>query len=1509
MKKILLLAFLIIGIFGLCCHTLAFAANANVAGKWLIIVSEPLMCDIHGSITVVIDGAGTNTSPFDSQAPAATAFYVDVSQTGDDTLSGGSTDNSTPGSAVTESLIGKIINNDVSFKIIRTIKGEYADAKGTSKDTIVSTYNFTGKVSGQTISGNVAISASYSSEIRVAHGITTISASGSCSSTFTGNIISLFDTYILSGPDENTSLTSATFTYTGVSLVGISGYLYKLDNKPQVPTTQTSVTFTNLSVGEHIFSVAAKDKSGTVDPTPAVYKFTVQEAKQPEPPSTSRLGRPLYSPEAKVADPINSTTGNMFVIINDLAIPGKSLNFSFTRAYNSRDTYGGPLGYGWTHSYNVKLTPNTDASNVEIRDEEGRGYLFVFNPNNNSYISQRGEYSTLTKSATAFTWTKKDGKQYIFDLKGKLTQIKDRYDNTISLSYNSQNQLITVIDSAGRKINLTYDSQGRIIRLTDPVNRNITYAYDKDSNLIQVTDPAGKGINYEYDVNHNLTRKIDALGKSVYFTYDSSDRCTSSSGESNLGRATLSFDPANKKTTITDSKGNVVTHYYNDDLLITKIVDAKGNASTSTWDKDYNRTTHTDELGRVINMAYDAKGNLTKVTDPLGKAATFTYEPTYNLVKAITDNQGNVTTNTYDAKGNLTKVTDALGSNTFYTYNAAGQVTGSQNALGKSTYFTYDAQGNLTQIKDALGAITTNTYDAVGNILSTKDPRGNTTQFTYDSLNRLIKTTYADNSTLIFVYDAAGNRTAVTDPLGKTTYTTYDQDHRIKSVTNALNYTTNYDYDTEGNLICVTDAYNNKTTYEYDTLSRQISQTDALGNKTQYQYDAAGNRTSVTDAKGQTTKYEYDNLNRLVKITNPDSSTIAYVYDSLGRRTSLTDSFGTTTYTYDKLGRLLKVDGPLAKDTLTYTYDVVGNRLTLVDPDAKTTKYAYDALNRIISITDPQSKVTTYAFDTTGNLVTLTYPNGTKAVYAYDILNHLTKLTNQKSAAPSTKLSEYTYTYDLAGRKTKAALLDGSIITYAYDVIGQLIQETSTSTAAPYSITYTYDPAGNRTRKIIDNGDYSYFYNSLNQLIQEDTRLTSSSGPKKITVSGTVSDLSSGVKSITVNGVTATLVGNTFSVQIPLGLGKNTITVIAKDSLDNTSTKTINVTYEPGITTTQIKYTYDANGNLTRKEEQGKTTNLTYDSQNRLVSLRGAAGDEAIYAYDGEGKRVSVKFGSTTTNYIYDGMSVILERNSSGTTTASYIRNPNAAGGIGGIISSTAGTQQNYYHYDGLGSVTTLTNSTGVTSQSYTYDAFGNILTQSGSTTNHNNFLSKETDSTGLVYFGARYYDPKIGRFISRDPSGMYDGPNAYLYCHNDPINYVDLWGLCTSSLGREPTVLETIQLKQVFPNLGEFRITGEPTSNYNCIAWTLGKTGSWINPTQTVSGMDNLYASHGFKVTSESQGQVALFVKDGQPQHGAVRISGDWYESKLGQSYRIVHKLQDLEGDIYGKAERYYEK
>jgi len=111
-----------------------------------------------------------------------------------------------------------------------------------------------------------------------------------------------------------------------------------------------------------------------------------------------------------------------------------------------------------------------------------------------------------------------------------------------------------------------------------------------------------------------------------------------------------------------------------------------------------------------------------------------------------------------------------------------------------------------------------------------------------------------------------------------------------------------------------------------------------------------------------------------------------------------------------------------------------------------------------------------------------------------------------------------------------------------------------------------------------------------------------------------------------------------------------------------------------------------------------------------------------------------------------------------------------------------------YHEADGLGSVTSLTNSSGAIANSYSYDTFGNLSTSTGTITNVLRYAAREFDSeTGIYYYRHRYYDPSIGRFTAEDPNdvgSLYDTPDLYLYVENNPANWIDPLGLYTLQKG-----------------------------------------------------------------------------------------------------------------------------
>ncbi|MEO7862052.1 MAG: RHS repeat-associated core domain-containing protein [Nitrospirales bacterium] len=212
-------------------------------------------------------------------------------------------------------------------------------------------------------------------------------------------------------------------------------------------------------------------------------------------------------------------------------------------------------------------------------------------------------------------------------------------------------------------------------------------------------------------------------------------------------------------------------------------------------------------------------------------------------------------------------------------------------------------------------------------------------------------------------------------------------------------------------------------------------------------------------------------------------------------------------------------------------------------------------------------------------------------------------------------------------------------------------------------------------------------------------------------------------------------------------------------------------------------YQYDDNGNLIRKTllATGNFTVYTYDPENRLTKVEEfAAGANtpaatSTYRYDGLGRRIEKVANGQTKRYIYDFEDVLLEYDGSNGLQARYTHGP----GIDEPIAVTRGGSTFFYHADALGSVNELTDGAGAIAKSYSYDAFGNILDQSGTVENSYTYAGREFDSeSGLSYFRTRYYDPRIGRFLRKDPIGLIAGVNLYAFVGNNPVNRFDPWGL-----------------------------------------------------------------------------------------------------------------------------------
>jgi RHS repeat-associated protein len=227
----------------------------------------------------------------------------------------------------------------------------------------------------------------------------------------------------------------------------------------------------------------------------------------------------------------------------------------------------------------------------------------------------------------------------------------------------------------------------------------------------------------------------------------------------------------------------------------------------------------------------------------------------------------------------------------------------------------------------------------------------------------------------------------------------------------------------------------------------------------------------------------------------------------------------------------------------------------------------------------------------------------------------------------------------------------------------------------------------------------------------------------------------------------------------------------SKDSV----TYTINTVNEVTALSDGTSFTYDSNGNRTQKTKGIDTWAYTYDFADRLTKMEKNSAILGEYIYDGDGKRLQATENSGATTYIYSGLNVLHEKNITG--AADYIYGP--TGRLAKRITFSGESHTFYYHADHLGSTRLTTDEDRIISSAVTYHPFGEPCVEEG--LEHYLFTEKEKDVTGLYYYGARYYDPELGRFLTRDPlKGELPTPqrmNRYTYCLNNPLKLVDPWG------------------------------------------------------------------------------------------------------------------------------------
>jgi RHS repeat-associated protein len=971
----------------------------------------------------------------------------------------------------------------------------------------------------------------------------------------------------------------------------------RVELRSSVPTTTTSSTSTSTTTSTT--STTSTTTTSTSTTTTTTTSTTLPPSTRPPVPK-----RQMRDPKCdamtvqcllskKVADPVNSSTGSFQFEHEDLATPGKGVDFSFGRSYDSQVSADGVMGPGWTHSFDQRIS--IDAQGAATWFRNGAELRFPAGPNG-TFTAETGVVATLAaRPGAGWVAVSKDQAQSLFDASGRFVSMTDRSGVGLTFAYDSAGRIVSVTDAAGRANVFAYGAAGvskdKLIRVTTADGRLARYAYAAiagKNRLVSYTDELAKVWSYTYDTNGNLVTMPDPNGNTeVTNTYDANSRVVSQADATGAVSTFVWNDPAGQMA-FTDAAG-AVTVYRTSGNVFDSATGPTG-ATGQQYDANLNVTSFQNENGESWSSTYDVRGNMLTRTAPTPLSYTESW--------------------TYDAQNNPTSYTDARGNTTTYSYDSAGRLLSEVKPGGVTTSNAWNADGTLATSTDPRGGVTSYTYDVNGQTLTVTTPMGFVTSYVYDTAGR-VKT----------ITNARGNAPGATATQFQTKYT-YDRNGRVLTVKDELNRTNTSAYDPAGRLISQTASDGGITTYTYNQAGEVTAQTAPDGGVTTTEYSTRGERVKQTSPIGAVTTWTYDAAGRMVTMTGPRGNVAGanpadfrwtYGYDAAGRRTTVTDPPGrVTTTTFDVLGRPTVVTGP--DGTRTTTYDAAGNVLSVRTPvsgDNGTAVATYDALNRNVSWVDQTGNNWSTEYDAAGNVTASIDSQANRTGYSYDADGRRTSMTSPRGFVPGAIQSQFTttYTYDELGQQTSMTDPIGRVTSTGYDRVGNPTGQTN---AKGLTTTSTYD-AMNRVTKVNTPvlGATLWSYSTMGYPTSRTDSLSTAAVPR---ISTWAYDLS----------------------------GRK---IETKDAGGRRFTYGYDVA---GNMTTVV----DANANVANDPALGTTT-MTYDRLNRLVGKDYSdATPDVTYTYNPAGRRATMTDGAGTVTYAYDSGNLLNQYTRTGPTSA-----------------------------------------------------------------------------------------------------------------------------------------------------------------------------------------------------------------------------------------------------------------
>ncbi|QAX84186.1 type IV secretion protein Rhs [Pseudomonas sp. DTU12.3] len=902
-----------------------------------------------------------------------------------------------------------------------------------------------------------------------------------------------------------------------------------------------------------------------------------------------------------------------------------------------------------------------------------------------------------------------------------------------------------ILALAGDSARFYHFRAGRLTAVSDVYGNRLTVQRDRSDRVQRLDNGAGRSLLLRYD-----RAQLIALD---YQTFQGGEWTT----EQNL--VSYCYDARQRLLAATNAVGDSERYDYDDANVILQRQLAGGASFFWAWERAGTSARCVRHWASFSQMdtryVWDDNGSVA-VHYVDGTEEVYVHDDRARLVRKV-EADGGEQLKAYDAAGHLIAEQDALGAVTEYRYDEVGRLIALLPAQDEPTSYEYrngflcrrsrgdavwiyrrNAEGDVTEAVDPDGKVTHYYYDVRGQLLSIRYPDSSRHRLAWNELGQLIEETLPDGGVRRFSYDALGRRTTTVDEHGALTRQQWDAAGRLVQTTLAGGATRAYSYGAYGQVTAERDELGRVTRFEYDDdlhlVSRRIN---ADGTQVQYRYDHARLLlTEIENESGEKYRLDYTPTGLIRQETGFDGRRTAYAYDLNGHLLEKIE-FG------DDGSRLVTA----------YLRDLVGRLLSKTLPDGVKVSYQYDRLGRLIAVDDGQKHPLAFEYDRQDRLITEHQGWGTLR-YSYDACGQLKRLRlpdNSKLDYHHAKGGALTG-IDLNGAQLTTHVFQSGreqqrqqgllLSEYAYDDQGRLLAHAvGHSHDALYRRDYAYSANGN-LEHIADtrHGQRTYGYDNLDRLIR--VRHSRDELPESF-------------------------------AHDPAG------NLLMQDRPGPSQIKGNRLLMQG-----DRHYDYDAFGNLIR-ERRGTAQKLVseyrYDSQHRLIGLTRPDGQTASYRYDAFGRRISKTVNGVTTEFFWQGDNLVAE--SSQNEYRSYVYEPGTFRPL--ALLDGKGPKKAcpfYYQLDHLGTPLELTDFSGEIVWSAQYDAYGKVASLSLAADEYLDqplrFQGQYFDAeSGLHYNRHRYYDPRLGRYLTPDPVKLAGGLNQYQYVPN-PTGWVDPLGL-----------------------------------------------------------------------------------------------------------------------------------